>query len=702
MEVTANAGDPFLSRTLSLPHQLLQFFEACITAPERKSFLASLLRQDPALLANFLDTVSGQPPTLPHRADGDWLLQLLSQLSNNALQQFALNTATPWLTLDMEEPHWLLLRDLHYRSHCVAEVTRQLAGHTDATDVDEAWLAGAMHNLGKLMFFSLSPNRFLSSRSPVLLGGEAREAEQKLWGTDHISLATQRIREWPLDSYVADAVTFLYQEPDQYRCATALVQLLHCGELLSHESDLDDSLARHADALLGIGERDLQSSLFHGREAARQLKWSQLDDDAFCARQQEAVVELRRAVGNLAACTIDQTDLYCSDGEAELTDTAVRQLKRFFGEALIFELSADRRWLTGSPASDQPQRFADMRAPFQPGDNLPAHALLEEEIVDSIHAEEFALSLLDKQLQSLVGGEGFCCIPLKHDQLPVGVAVVRLSDAGQRAMARDPRVRGTTGTLARLVAGNRAAGGGRPEEAANLVREMYHELSNPLSAVRNHLYVLKRGLDEEGRDTLARIEDDITRLGDLLNQYRQRALNRRQTNEATDINQVARETIARVAAQLAQPRTIETDLDQRLPPVDTNRLAVQQILTNLLNNALEATRPEQPVSVTTRGNWRVGEREYIEVCVADQGPGLPEAVLKQLFRPVSSTKGGEHSGLGLNIVKSLADEIGATLHCHSSDSGTRFQILIPYRPPMNDNNEKQTHENFARQSLAQH
>lgn len=705
MDVAASRQQPF-PRTLSLAHHLLQLLEAGTATPARPSLLASRLRQDPALLAAFLDSVAGQRPVTPRQInadDGDWLLTLLDETHEIALQKFVFDCATPWLQLALSDAQWLLLRDLHYRSHYVAEIARQLALRCEEPDPDEAALAGAMHNLGKLMLFSRSPAQFLSRRSPVLLGAEALEGERKLWDTDHIQLAEARIRRWPLDSYLHDAVLFLYQEPDQYQCATGLVKLLHCADLLSRDDALDSDTAARVTALLDIDENELESALLYGRDAVQRLHWTRLDDDSFCARQQEAVNEVRTAIGQLARRQLVRVELHQASDEDQLIEVAVARLEDFFPNALLFTLSPDRRFLRGRPADDQPRRFADMKARFQPGDNLPAHALLENEVVDSIHTEDFALSVLDRQLQSLVGGAGFCCLPLYHGQTPLGVAVVRLDDPEQRPLTRLPEVREIITELGRLLIARRKPTEERPRgDAETLVREIYHELGNPLSAIRNHLYVMKRNTDDDGRAALERIETEITRISDLLGQYRQRSRKEQQSSRVTDINQLARETIARIADDAGEPRTIESELDPALLPTVTNHLAIQQMLTNLVGNAVEATGPGNRVAVTTSANWRAGDREFIEVCVIDDGPGLPEPVVENLFRPVNSTKGGEHAGLGLHIVKSLADEIGAAVHCHSGADGTRFQILIPYQPSTPDNNEKKHHEDFIGHSLREH
>jgi len=81
--------------------------------------------------------------------------------------------------------------------------------------------------------------------------------------------------------------------------------------------------------------------------------------------------------------------------------------------------------------------------------------------------------------------------------------------------------------------------------------------------------------------------------------------------------------------------------------------------------------------VYTQDYVNVDGKEHIELSVADDGPGIDIDILPRLFSPVESTKGGDHAGLGLTIVKNLVAELHGSISCRSSDKGTSFHILLP-------------------------
>lgn len=115
----------------------------------------------------------------------------------------------------------------------------------------------------------------------------------------------------------------------------------------------------------------------------------------------------------------------------------------------------------------------------------------------------------------------------------------------------------------------------------------------------------------------------------------------------------------------------------------TSKDAIKQILINLLKNAAEAMIKGGSVTVTTRqpAEELTTGKKGIEIVVADTGPGLPESVTANLYRPFVTTKQNGHSGLGLSIVHKTVKDLGGTLsHTSSPADGTSFSIFLPNSP----------------------
>jgi signal transduction histidine kinase len=99
---------------------------------------------------------------------------------------------------------------------------------------------------------------------------------------------------------------------------------------------------------------------------------------------------------------------------------------------------------------------------------------------------------------------------------------------------------------------------------------------------------------------------------------------------------------------------------------------VEQILLNLLKNAIEALAPGNSVQVSTS----LGDGEaYIDI--VDDGPGLDADAEAQLFRPFSTTKGPHGTGLGLAVSRRLARTLGGDLVHVASSQGVRWRLALP-------------------------
>ena len=126
----------------------------------------------------------------------------------------------------------------------------------------------------------------------------------------------------------------------------------------------------------------------------------------------------------------------------------------------------------------------------------------------------------------------------------------------------------------------------------------------------------------------------------------------------------------------ARELKLHIELDKNLESIASVAGNLKQVLINLLKNAAEAMPPGGEVWITTTDRVYRNQRQYVEINISDNGPGIDEDILENLFQPVNSTKQG-HSGLGLAIVKYLVEEIDGEISCSSSNAGTRFQILLP-------------------------
>jgi signal transduction histidine kinase len=103
------------------------------------------------------------------------------------------------------------------------------------------------------------------------------------------------------------------------------------------------------------------------------------------------------------------------------------------------------------------------------------------------------------------------------------------------------------------------------------------------------------------------------------------------------------------------------------------------VVINLMKNAAEAMAAQGgDMAVISKDDVAETGQHRVRISVQDNGPGIPDSVLARLFKPVTSTKGDGHAGLGLSIVHELVTGMGGHITVSSDvHNGTRFDILLP-------------------------
>ena len=228
---------------------------------------------------------------------------------------------------------------------------------------------------------------------------------------------------------------------------------------------------------------------------------------------------------------------------------------------------------------------------------------------------------------------------------------------------------------------------GLVEANKELVRNLAHEIKNPLGGIRGAAQLLERELD---RPQLIEYTQVVIGEADRLQSLVNRLLtpHRVPTFRRTNIHEV----LARVrgVVQAEFPRVaIVSDFDISLPEFDADPEQLTQAALNIVRNAAQAlagTTAEPRILIRTRVARYVTlakkrHRVALALSIEDNGPGIPEAIRDRIFYPlVSGREGG--SGLGLTIAQTFIAQHGGTIDCSSRPGHTVFTILLPLDPGM--------------------
>ena len=227
----------------------------------------------------------------------------------------------------------------------------------------------------------------------------------------------------------------------------------------------------------------------------------------------------------------------------------------------------------------------------------------------------------------------------------------------------------------------------RPWE--NLPASIAHEVNQPIAATVTNAQAALRWISagppnlDEVRQALSRIVRDGSRAGAVVGRIRNHIKKAPPNEERLDINSAIREVIELTRGEAVKNRVlVQTELFDGLPPVPGDRVELQQVILNLIVNAIEAMSgvSEGPRELQiSAGKTESGD---VVVTVRDSGPGLPSAAPERLFKAFYTTK-PNGLGMGLSICRSIVEAHGGRLWASAnSPRGAVFQfILLAHQKP---------------------
>ena len=214
-----------------------------------------------------------------------------------------------------------------------------------------------------------------------------------------------------------------------------------------------------------------------------------------------------------------------------------------------------------------------------------------------------------------------------------------------------------------------------------LAAGVVHELNNPLTSITVYAEYLVRKLESQGTEAadiekLRRIGASAQRILRFSRDLVQYARPSGKESESVDLSAVVRQSVS-ICEHLVERGgiTLSVEVDPQLPVIQAVSGQLEQVLINLITNAVHAVENGGKVVVRAQ----VASASQVAIEVADSGPGVPEAERDKIFEPFFTTKAdGKGTGLGLSIVRNIVDQHRGQISVVRSDlGGAAFRVVIP-------------------------
>ncbi|ROH87300.1 nitrogen regulation protein NR(II) [Pseudomethylobacillus aquaticus] len=215
---------------------------------------------------------------------------------------------------------------------------------------------------------------------------------------------------------------------------------------------------------------------------------------------------------------------------------------------------------------------------------------------------------------------------------------------------------------------------------AELLRNLAHEIRNPLGGLRGAAQLLEHELPQP---SLREYTQVIIKEADRLQTLMDRLLvpHRVPRYEPTNIHEVLERVRSLLLAESPQSIVVRRDYDTSLPELIGDREKLIQAVLNIARNAVQAMQGTGQITLRTRAERQVtlAKKRYrvaIKLQIVDSGPGIPEDIRDRIFYPlVSGREGG--SGLGLTLAQTFVTQHHGMIECESQPGRTTFTILLP-------------------------
>src|SRR5437016_8727613 len=237
--------------------------------------------------------------------------------------------------------------------------------------------------------------------------------------------------------------------------------------------------------------------------------------------------------------------------------------------------------------------------------------------------------------------------------------------------------------LARSVMAQRREREARLMTMDVLSASIAHEMNQPLASIVTNADAAARWMGrpapdlDEVKSSLEQIRNSAYRARDLIVSIRAMVKRDGRNRSSLDLNELVREVLALTERELQRGRiSVELRLHEHLPPVKADRVQLQQVLINLITNAIEAMREtKQPRVLQVKSAPQ--EPNRVLISVADSGPGIDSAIVDRIFNPLFTTK-SNGMGMGLAICRSIIEgHDGRLWAAAAAQRGAVFEFALP-------------------------
>lgn len=689
------------ARLPPLPQLLVQLLHTLDEEAVDLASIAALVRQDGALADRVLAVANSAAFGNGRRLAS--IDDCLVRLGLRVVRSLATCLAVQQMFADNSRLTDIDLSDFWRHSLLTAELAQTFARESGCKRVDEAYLAGLLHDAGELILLTALEDRYLELLEAAPTESDLVQAESGALETDHASVGAWLVDRWQLDPELADAVLFHHATNAEILTATELPRVVWVAHACAAAPAMPE-MAGIATTVLGITGADTHIASAVARvdsiAAAMSLlahpgdpRAAQGFPRARIERRKAPASAINEAVGNMAVAHTLQQNLFSLESNLELLLSLRESVRILFGLSQVAFVFLDPKTgrLNGRDVGGQPALFGQIEIDAAASSSLVAVSLREQKPRSSYETNNpDQRVLVDLQYSRAMGCEGLLCVPLNTSERRVGVMVCGLSQRQYERVAKRLPWLQNFGRIAassfetrrQTIENEQKLRQDAADEYLRKARRVSHEAGNPLGIIKSYLRILEQKLpkDAEYRQEVGVLREEVDRVASIVGRLSELPADTAAPSDV-DLNALIREFVGLYGGPLFKDRGIESRVvyvESNAVMVSCERDSLKQIVLNLCKNAAEAMSRGGKLAIEIRDGMIRDGSMFVELAIEDNGPGLPPDALRRLYgsAPVEVRAGGR--GMGLSIVAALAKRAGIEITCRTRPKqGTRISLLLP-------------------------
>ncbi len=441
MDIRLKGADT--ARMPCLPQTLLALLELFHKEGEDLRLLSRTIRTDAALSAKMIAVASGRKQAFIN------LDHTLNTLGLDTIRTIVVSASSNQLFYQLIPGHATYLQQFWQHSLECAVVAQLLAGLSHYSDPGSAYVGGLLHGLGHLALWTNQPEEYSELLAIAEDQTSLRTLEQERFGVSHDELGRSLIDSLNMHPFIADAVGY-HQEPvDKILDAHPLVKIVALASRLTRDTEQADVEA--ADRLLEVAPDQVMDLLVEAKNqvmgVAKSLYLNEGSDD----QERLLTKRLSEEIRDIALLGQIRRQLAKHHEESDLLAAVQQSAHVLFGfpSVTLFLYDSKNHLVCSKAPLQGAESIADLRIPLEENRSLVSKTLLTEASVTSF-GKTRELSVVDRQLIRLLGGNGMFCLPMLDGKQKIGVLVLGVDETQMNSLS-EPLLNRFVGEVASIL-----------------------------------------------------------------------------------------------------------------------------------------------------------------------------------------------------------------------------------------------------------